>query len=128
MKAKTGVYESPQANPDGLSTGEFGGKSPGAKEVIKSANARGSKRHAMVSPSDNEADSLFGRSGGSAVEKDGIDNSSYITKKGLAYGANAFYNSLPPGMDIEDQETADIRKMTQYDYNGGCSYPKDGGF
>lgn len=128
MKPARGVYESPQSNPDGLSTGDFGGKAPGAKEIIKSANARGSKRHAMKSPSDNEADSLFGRSGGQAVEKDGINNDAYITKKGLAYGNGAFYNTLPPGMDIEDQETADIRKMTQKDYNGGCSYPGDGGF
>lgn len=128
MKAKRGMYESPQAAPDGLSTGELGGKAPGAREVIKSANARASKRHAVKSPSDNEADSLFGRSGGSTVEKDGIDNTSYITKKGLVYGANAFYNTLPPGMDIEDQENADIRKEPQKDYHGGTSYPGDGGF
>src|SRR6516165_11235750 len=128
MQGKKGNYEAPQASPDGLATGNFGGKAPGAKEIIKSANERASKRHATKSPSDSEADSLFGRSGGMAVEKDGINNTDYITKKGLEFGANAFYNTLPPGMDIEDQENADIRKMSQIDYEGGCIYPGDSGF
>lgn len=122
------MYESQQVAPDGLTTGEFGGKAPGAREVIKSANARSTKRHASKSPSDHEADSLFGRSGGGAVEKDGIDNSHYIVKKGLDFGVNAFYNSLPPGMDIDDQENADIRKEEVKTYSGGMSYPGDGGF
>lgn len=126
-KAK-GKYESPQTAPDGLATGNFGGKSPDAKAVIKSANARSEKRHAVKSPSDNEADSLFPRSGGEAVEKTGINNNDYITKKGLEFGAQAMYNSLPPGMDIDDQENADIRQMPIRVYEGGVSYPTDGGF
>jgi hypothetical protein len=42
------------------------------------------------------------------------------------YGVNAMYNSLPPGMDIEDQEVADIRKEEMVTYSGGVSYPGDG--
>lgn len=128
MKGKRGVYESPQTARDGLATGVFGGKSPDAKAVIKSANARSTMRHAVKSPSDNEADSLFPRSGGEAVERTGIDNTGYITKKGLEYGADAFYNSLPPGMDIDDQENLDVRRMPMRTYEGGVSYPDDGGF
>lgn len=128
MKAKRGIYESPQTAKDGLATGEFGGKAPDAKAVIKSANARASMRHAVKSPSDNEADSLFPVSGGEAVEKTGINNSDYITKKGLEFGASAFYNSLPPGQDIDDQENADIRRMPIRSYEGGVSFPTDGGF
>lgn len=128
MKGKKGKYESPQTAPDGLATGVFGGKSPDAKAVIKSANARSTERHAVKSPSDDEADSLFPVSGGEAVEKTGIDNRDYITKKGLEFGADAFYNSTPPGQDIDDQENADIRQMPIRNYEGGVSYPTDGGF
>lgn len=125
---RKGRYESPQTAHDGLATGEFGGKAPGAKEIIKSANARASMRHAVKSPSDSEADSLFPESGGRSIDKDGIDNHDYITKKGLQFGANAFYNSLPPGQDIDDQENSDIRRMDMRTYQGGVSYPTDGGF
>lgn len=128
MKGKKGQYESPQTAKDGLATGEFGGKAPDAKAVIKSANARAAKRHAVKSPSDDEADSLFPRSGGECVEKTGIDNDNYITKKGLEFGAAAFYNSLPPGQDIDDQENMDVRQMKMRVYEGGVSYPTDGGF
>lgn len=31
------------------------------------------------------------------------------TAKGTPYGNSALFNSLPPGMDIEDQETSDQR-------------------
>lgn len=125
---KKGMYESPQTTRDGLATGEFGGKSPGAREIIKSANARSTERHRMKSSSDEEANRLFPMSGGEAVEKTGIHNEGYLTKKGLEFGAQAFYNTLPPGMDIDDQENADIRSMPIRNYEGGVSYPTDGGF
>lgn len=32
-------------------------------------------------------------------------------KKGIPSGNNAFFNTLPPGMDIEDAEIADIRQQ-----------------
>ena len=127
MKAE-GKYESPQTAADGLATGNFGGKAPGAKEIIKSANARGMKRHDMKG-GDSYADmNVLPKSGGASLDKDGIDDSGYLTKKGLAYGPNAFYNTLPPGMDIEDQENIDSRKMEMRTYKGGLSYPDDGGF
>ena len=127
MKAE-GKYESPQTAADGLSTGNFGGKAPGAKEIIKSANARGMKRHDMKG-GDMYADmNVLPKSGGASLDKDGIDDAGYLTKKGLEYGPNAFYNTLPPGMDIEDQENIDSRKMELRTYKGGLSYPDDGGF
>jgi hypothetical protein len=124
---KKGVYESPQSAGDGLSTGEFGGKAPGAKEIIKSANARGGKRHDMKG--DDLADvNVLPRSGGASLDKDGIYDDGYLTKKGLTYGPNAFYNTLPPGMDIDDQENIDSRSMDMHTYEGGLSYPDDGSF
>jgi hypothetical protein len=128
MKAKSGSYESSQFAKEGLATGELGGVAPTAKDVIKSANARSEKRHAVRSPSDDEADSIFPKSGGETLDKSGVNNNNYITKKGLPYGVTAFYNSLPPGMDIEDQELMDSREQPMRTYSGGLGYPTDGGF
>ena len=127
MKAE-GKYESTQTAKDGLSTGNFGGKAPGAKEIIKSANARGAKRHDMAHGDPYADMNVLPKSGGASLEKDGIDDAGYLTKKGLEYGPQAFYNTLPPGMDIEDQENIDSRKMELRTYKGGLSYPDDGGF
>jgi hypothetical protein len=55
----------------------------------------------------------------------GVRNSGYLAKKDLEYGVNAMYNSLPPGMDIEDQENCDIRMEELRIYEGGLSYPGD---
>lgn len=113
---------------DGLSTPMKGGSMPDKHDIIESANARAQKRHAMKSPSDNEADSLFpGAGDGECLDKAGVSNSGYITKKGTPYGVEAMFNTLPPGMDIEDQETTDIRKMP-YREIVGKSYPGDGAF
>jgi hypothetical protein len=68
------------------------------------------------------------KSGGSSVEKDGIDNQGYLTKKGTPSGDSAKFNYLPPGMNIEDQMNADIRSEPIEHYTGGLSYPGDGGF
>jgi hypothetical protein len=73
-------------------------------------------------------ENVLPKSGGASLDKDGINDSGYLTKKGLAYGNNAFYNTLPPGMDIEDQENIDSRKMELKTFKGGLSYPDDGGF
>lgn len=127
-QSSKGKYESRQTARDGLATGEFGGKAPGAKEVIKSANARGGKRHDMKGGHEFADEGVLPRSGGQSVEKDGINDTGYLTKKGIDYGPNAFYNTLPPGMDIEDQENIDSRDMPTREYAGGCSYPGDGGF
>ena len=60
-------------------------------------------------------------------EKSGFaaSTSSYIVKKGTAYGEAAKLNMMPPGMDINDQETRDIRDMPLRTLVG-ISYPGDG--
>lgn len=109
----------PQVARDGMSTSMNG-------SVSSNADARSEKRHAMKSPSDNEADSLFpGAGSGEVLDKAGVMNSGYITKKGTPYGVEAMFNTLPPGMDIEDQENTDIRKMP-YKELLNKSYPGDG--
>lgn len=61
--------------------------------------------------------------------------SKVVTKKGLAgpqlnqhgeSSANVFYNSLPPGMDIEDQECTDQRKFN-WSTSGNDSEGKNAG-
>jgi hypothetical protein len=120
-----GVYESPQAAPDGLSTQQHGGDAPTKEDVVKSANARGQRRHEVKG--DQLADvNVLPSSGGESVDKTGIKDSGYLTKKGIDYGVNAMFNSLPPGTDIEDQENADIRVEPFKTYSGGLGYPGDG--
>ena len=96
-----------------------------AKDVVASANARGAMRHEMKGSSLADVD-VLPSSGGESLEKSGIKDSGYLVKKGLEFGVTAFYNSLPPGMDIEDQENTDIRKQEMKNYSGGMSYPGDG--
>lgn len=119
------MYESPQAARDGLATAKSGGSMPTKEDVVKSANARAQKRHEMKGQQYADL-KVLPDSGGESVEKTGIHNDGYLVKKGLPYGVNAMYNSLPPGMDIEDQETTDIRKQELKNYSGGLSYPGDG--
>jgi hypothetical protein len=68
------------------------------------------------------------RSGGQMVEKDGINDTGYLTKKGTPSGERAMFNKLPPGTNIEDQAVADIREEPLKLYSHGLSYPGDGGF
>jgi len=56
----------------------------------------------------------------------GVKDSGYIEKKGIPSGLDARFNCLPPGMNIEDQDNADIRAQKLSEYKGGCSYPGDG--
>lgn len=124
---KKGVYESPQTSADGLSTVVLGGEAPSKEQVIKSANARGGKRHEMKG--DAYADlNVLPKSGGDSLEKSGVNDAGYLTKKGTPYGVTALFNTLPPGTDIEDQENTDQRTMSLKNYSGGLSYPGDGGF
>lgn len=123
--AKKGQYESPQATKDGLATAMFGGDAPNKQDVIKSANARGGKRHEMKGQSVAD-EAVLPSSSGPSLDKAGIKNTGYLTKKSTPFGVNAFFNSLPPGTDIEDQEDADIRTMEMKTYSGGLGYPGDG--
>jgi hypothetical protein len=126
MTQGSGQYESPQATKDGLSTEAFGGSAPTHVDVIKSANARAQKRHEMKGDRLADENVLPDSSKIRGNEMVGIKDSGYLAKKGIPYGVNAMFNTLPPGMDIEDQENADIRKEPLKVYSGGLSYPDDG--
>lgn len=118
------MYESPQAAPDEMSTSKVGGAKPSANDVVKSANARGGKRHEVKG--DKYADlNVLPTSGGESLDKAGIHNEGYLVKKGTPFGVTAMFNSLPPGMDIEDQELTDQRKM-EMKYVTDLGYPGDG--
>jgi hypothetical protein len=118
------MYESPQAAPDEMSTPKLGGNAPGKESVVKSANARGGKRHEVKG--DRYADvNVLPSSGGQSLEKSGIQDDGYLVKKGTPWGVNAMFNSLPPGMDIEDQELTDQRKLELKTVTG-LGYPGDG--
>lgn len=60
-------------------------------------------------------------------EKSGFEAStdSYIVKKGTPYGEGAKFNHMPPGMDISNQENADIRDMPMKRVTAQ-SFPGDG--
>jgi len=62
-------------------------------------------------------------------EKSGFETnpSAYMDKKGTPNGANAMLNVMPPGMDISNQPTADIRNMTLKKITP-MGYEGDGGF
>jgi hypothetical protein len=120
-------YESPQSTPANHTTMVKGGKAPSASAVVESANARSEKRH--DTSGDQVADvRVLPDSGGSTLDKDGIHDEGYLVKKNLPIGVSAFYNSLPPGSNIEDQEISDIRKQPMRFYRSGLSYEGDGGF
>ena len=119
-------YETPQITPDQLATEMHGGMAPSHLDVIKSANARAQKRHEMKGQHVADIEALPDSAEMVHNEMVGVRNSGYLAKKNLEYGVNAFYNTLPPGMDIEDQEMADIRKMEFNVYEGGIGFPGDG--
>lgn len=118
-------YESPQVAPDGISTAMSGGMSPSNADIVKSANARGGKRHEMKGDSVADVNVLPDTAHMAGNEMVGINDSGYLVKKGIQKGNNANFLSLPPGMDIEDQENADIRQMPLKKITG-LGYPGDG--
>lgn len=65
-------------------------------------------------------------SGGESLDKSGVKDSGYLTKKGTPSGSGAKFNKMPPGTNIDDQEVADIRSMETKSWQGGLSYPGDG--
>jgi hypothetical protein len=67
-------------------------------------------------------------SGGKTLDKDGIDDHGYLTKKGTPSGDDAKFNYLPPGMNIEDQKNAEFNALPMREWKGGLSYEDDGGF
>lgn len=121
-----GQWETPQVAPDQSATEFFGGMAPSHVDVIRSANARAQKRHEMKEQGLADLEVLPDSAELMGNEMVGIRDSGYLVKKNLEFGVNAMYNSLPPGMDIEDQENCDIRREELAVYEGGLSYPGDG--
>lgn len=58
-------------------------------------------------------------------EKTGFVTSGYIDKNGQSYGEAAKLNQMPPGMDIGNQESAQIHDMPMKRLVAG-SFPGDG--
>lgn len=58
-------------------------------------------------------------------EKSGFITDGYIDKGDTPYGEAAKFNFLPPGMDISNQENAEIHEMKLYKVTEE-SYPGDG--
>jgi len=58
-------------------------------------------------------------------ESSGFITDGYIDKQGTPYGEAAKFNFLPPGMDISNQENAEIHSMPMQRVTAG-SYPGDG--
>ena len=119
-------YETPQVIAAQLATPMYGETAPTMQDVIKSANARGQTRHEMKNTEVADIDNLPDSAAMVNNEMVGVKQNGYLAKKGLVFGVNAFYNSLAPGMDIEDQENCDIRQMKMNVYEGGMGFPGDG--
>jgi hypothetical protein len=118
-------WESPQVVPKQLSTPAKGGTMPSKEDIVKSANARGGKRHDMKGESFADVGVLPDSAHMTGNEMVGVRDHGYLVKKNLVFGNTANYNSLPPGMDIEDQENCDIRKMELKTVTA-MGYPGDG--
>ena len=58
-------------------------------------------------------------------ERSGFATGGYIDKQGTPYGEAAKFNFLPPGMDISNQENAEINEMPLRKLVAE-SYPGDG--
>lgn len=61
-------------------------------------------------------------------EASGFQTSGYLDKKGTPYGEAAKFNMMPPGMELANQEVADIRmmpfkKITDSGYEGDGGFP-----
>lgn len=126
-RSKNSDFESNQDQALTHVTPVTGGTMPSKDDVIKSVNARAMVRH--ETGGDKFADvNVLPKSGGGTLDKDGVNDNGYLTKKGTPYGVNVFFNTLPPGSDITDQEIADIRVEEMKTWTGGLSFPGDGGF
>jgi len=114
--------ESAPATRDGIATPMFGGNAPSPLDIQRSANARGEQRHDMTGSELADINVLPDSARMANNEMVGIHNNGYLVKKGIPFGANAMLQSLPPGMDIEDQENADIRVQPMKTYSGGTGF------
>lgn len=53
----------------------------------------------------------YAQSGSDDAHSEWVSDKSARVKKGTPEGNAVFFNTLPPGMDIEDQEVSDIRQQ-----------------
>lgn len=67
----------------------------------------------------------MGRTFNDIGEVSGFITDGYIDKGGTPYGEAAKFNFLPPGMEIDNQENAEIHMMPLRKLTG-ISYPGDG--
>jgi hypothetical protein len=58
------------------------------------------------------------RSKPEVIDRAGIDGTRHIDKHGLKGGLGEMYNALPPGMNIEEQPNASIRKQPFLRFKG----------
>jgi hypothetical protein len=121
-RSKNSDFESAQENSLTHVTAVFGGEAPKSMDVVKSANARSKKRHEVGGSNFADIDVLPNSSKMDGNEMVGIKDAGYLVKKGTPFGVEAFFNSLPPGMDITDQELADIRVEPMKTYSGGLGF------
>ncbi len=103
-------------------------KLPGTSGGKAAGQMKGpAKREKFAEPHEMHSDTIEGMGGvhNDIGEKSGFQDSGYIDKKGTEYGEAAKFNMMPPGMDIENQMTADIRSMP-FKKVVDISYPGDG--
>jgi hypothetical protein len=67
---------------------------------------------------------LDSTTGAEVLGRSGIQNTGYLTKKGLKPDAPT--NELPPGQDPDVQKNADIRDLRYREYSRGNSFEGDG--
>lgn len=67
---------------------------------------------------------------GNVLDKAGFQVTGYIDKKGSPYAIGAtidpILNKMPPGQEIDDQVTADIRAQPYKEMISAAGYPGDG--
>lgn len=81
----------------------------------------------FANPSEAVSAPITGLAGGgqNLGEKTGFQTTGYIDKKGTPYGEAAKLNLMPPGMEIENQDIAEINAMPMKTVTSE-SYPGDG--
>ncbi len=90
----------------------------GDKSVMSAANGR-SRKSGMPD------EGVLPKSSMKPVEWTGIKDTGYLDKKGTPSGVTAMFNTLPPGMNIDDQELTDQREMPMKTITR-MGYPGDG--
>jgi len=96
--------------------GDYAGEMAGAK-ALQAAKPMNMGAPAKIGGLDGLYDDIG--------EKSGFITEGYLDKQGTPYGEGAKFNFLPPGMDISNQENAEIHEMPLRKLTAE-SYPGDG--